>query len=57
MGSLYTTVTFSENEVQCSFVPIVYTLATIHTVHTYLQNCMDLSTISYAEVNHNITED
>ena len=43
------------NEVQCNFVPIVYTYS--NTLHTYLQNCMDLSIIRYAEVNHDFTED
>ena len=43
------------NEVQCNFVPIVYTYS--NTLHTYLQDCMDLSIIRYAEVNHNVTED
>ena len=41
-----------QNEVQFNFVPIVYTYS-----NTYLRNCMDLSIIRYAEVNHNITKD
>ena len=44
------------NEVQYNFVPIVYTYY-IQYYTTYLQNCMDLCIIRYAEVNHNITED
>ena len=44
------------NKVQCNFVPIVYTYY-IQYYTTYLQNCMDLCIIRYAEVNHNTTED
>ena len=51
--SMYARVGYiQQNEVQCNFVPIVYTSS-----NTYLRNWMDLSIMWYAEVNQNITKD
>ena len=48
MGSLCARASVTFSEMKCNAILYLY------LVYTYLQNCMDLSIIRYAEVNHNM---